>query len=483
MPRRAGPLLVLSGAVLLAYGGVLGLTLHSEDFELIAGGASWGFGGNGFFRPAVIWTLHLLHALAGWRPAAFHGFLLLVHLACCDLLYLLLERWLRSPWAALLGALLFAVHPIGSEAVIWVSALTSSLATFWILAAVLAWDHMLPEETGRPWSRRWLAVVLLCQALALMSKETGVVLPLLLVAVTVARGVELRRALPPLMVSGALEAGYLAFYLACRLPPAEGFPVTLGYHTFRSLRHFLLSAVALRPVQDRALVALDGNLGLQVPPAGGSGAPPAAAGVALAAVLGLLFLAALVWRYRSRWSLLGLVWILAGGTFLWLRPFHVLDWSYPFPSRFYYLPLVGFAIVVAAVAERLLASWGGTARPVLAAVMALVLLAGVTGIHRRMDDWRVASRLVERSLAAFRAVVAAGLPAGVDRIVLVNPQDSYREAFVFRNGLPGAIRACCPQPVPVTVVREPGPPRSLPGPDHSMILWWHPATGTWIRVR
>ncbi len=468
----------LAAAILVGYWGVLHLTLHSEDFGLIAGGASWGFGGTGFFRPIVILVLHGLHRVVGWNPSAFHGLLLAVHVVNSWLLYLLLRRWLRSANAAFSGALLLALHPLVSEAVIWVSALTSSLALLWILASVLCWDRALASGPGpRGW---WFTTALAFQVLALGSKEVGVITVFLLAAVSAARGALPGRATRPLAASLALTGAHVAFYVSTRLPDS-GQSVSLGYHTLRNLRHFLLSAVSLGPLQDRALVRADRWLGLPAPGPEGGGHPGPLLPVLLA-LLGLVLLGALAWRLRTRWTAVGLVWILAGGLFLWVRPFHVLEWSYPYPSRVYLLPLAGFAIFVASVLDRATDVGGPLGHLASLALVILVFVIGVGNIHHRMEDWEKASFLVRRTLTAFQRVVPAGLPPGTNRIVLVNPPDSYREAFVFRNGLPEAIAACCPPHVPVTVVRESGPPHRPPGQLEDLVLWWYPQAGTWIRI-
>ncbi len=86
-------------------------------------------------------------------------------------------------------ALVFLVHPIGSEAVTYVSGRPTLLATFFGLAALWlavgpAWRH----QSGRravvarpdPWRAATTAAIVCCLALALLSKETAIVFPALL---------------------------------------------------------------------------------------------------------------------------------------------------------------------------------------------------------------------------------------------------------------------------------------------------------------
>src|SRR5467141_4843209 len=73
------------------------------------------------FRPVTFATLAFNEAVNGGKPFGFHLFILMLHAAVTWLLYLLLLAFLRtSPHAktvALVAALLFAVHPIHTEAV------------------------------------------------------------------------------------------------------------------------------------------------------------------------------------------------------------------------------------------------------------------------------------------------------------------------------------------------------------------------------
>src|SRR6185436_11284419 len=103
-----------------------------------------GFHYEALYRPLAQWTL-LLNAganelLSGdpLRAAGFHAGNLLLHAAAC----LALLAWLRTlplpRGAPFAGALLFAVHPVHTEAVANVSARSEPLALLLGLAFLLA---------------------------------------------------------------------------------------------------------------------------------------------------------------------------------------------------------------------------------------------------------------------------------------------------------------------------------------------------------
>jgi protein O-mannosyl-transferase len=129
--------------------------------------------GNHIFRPFAFATFALNWALGSDQPFGYHLVNLLLHAAVTLLLYLLLRTLLaprpRGGILAFVAALLFAVHPIHTEAV------ASIVGRSELLAAALLFAAWLLHLRDRP------LLVLLCFALALLSKESAVVfLPLVL---------------------------------------------------------------------------------------------------------------------------------------------------------------------------------------------------------------------------------------------------------------------------------------------------------------
>src|SRR5262249_39462106 len=73
-----------------------------------------------------------------------------LHVACALLLYALVWRTARRPWAALVAALLFVVHPVTTEAVTNVVGRADVLAAFGVLGGLLCWSA---ATTRRGWRR------------------------------------------------------------------------------------------------------------------------------------------------------------------------------------------------------------------------------------------------------------------------------------------------------------------------------------------
>jgi tetratricopeptide (TPR) repeat protein len=164
------------------------------------------------YWPVTSSTLWVEWRLWGAHPLGYHATNLALHWAECLLLWAVLRR-LGVP-AALLGALLFAVHPVNVESVAWITQRKNVLALFFYLGS--AWFFL----AGDPPSRRAYAASLFAFLLALLSKASVVILPVALLG-TLAwrRKVERKdvlRLAPYLLIAVALAAVNLWFQ--ARLP-------------------------------------------------------------------------------------------------------------------------------------------------------------------------------------------------------------------------------------------------------------------------
>lgn len=81
----------------------------------------------------------------------FHLANLILHATTCVVVYLLLRRFVVSQWAALAGGLLFALHPLQTESVAWVTETRGLLAGLFGMLAL--WQYVVfvqqTEETER----------------------------------------------------------------------------------------------------------------------------------------------------------------------------------------------------------------------------------------------------------------------------------------------------------------------------------------------
>lgn len=126
------------------------------------------------YRPVLALTVGVDRAIWGARAGGFHLTSVLAHLAVVLLLHRLALRITGSRGVAFLAASLMAIHPASVEAVAWVAARMDIFVALASAAIVL----LLRDSLGPKGAWRALAA-LLCFALALGSKETAVVIPLI----------------------------------------------------------------------------------------------------------------------------------------------------------------------------------------------------------------------------------------------------------------------------------------------------------------
>jgi tetratricopeptide (TPR) repeat protein len=142
-------------------------------------------------RPVVNLTYALDYAMWGGSPFGYHVTSLLLHLVNIALVYLLTwrltdDRARRAPAAvdqptpgvvAFVAALLFAVHPMMTEAVGYIAGRAEVLcATFFLLAVLAMRRWMMGGRAG------WLVVSIASWLLALASKEIAVMFPFVILA-------------------------------------------------------------------------------------------------------------------------------------------------------------------------------------------------------------------------------------------------------------------------------------------------------------
>ncbi len=125
----------------------------------------------GLWRPTTTGFLGLQYALSGENPTLYHAVNVVLNALVSALVVLLLAELMSVP-AAFIGGLIFAVHPVHTEAVANVIGVAEILPALLFLWACLV--HLRgPDRTG--W-RRALGIGLL-YALAFGGKESAVTLP------------------------------------------------------------------------------------------------------------------------------------------------------------------------------------------------------------------------------------------------------------------------------------------------------------------
>ncbi len=130
------------------------------------------------YVPLTFVSYQMDYAIGGLSPFIFHFRNLLFHLINVLLVAWMIYLLTGSTAAAVLCGLLFAVHPLNAETVLWASARKDLLSSTWFFAAIIA--YLYARERKKTWI--W-AVSLAAFALGLLSKVMIITLPAILLLI------------------------------------------------------------------------------------------------------------------------------------------------------------------------------------------------------------------------------------------------------------------------------------------------------------
>lgn len=141
-------------------------------------------------RPLVCLTFSLNYAWSGLDAFGYHVVNLAIHCANAMLLWGVLRRTLIAPnlgeafdesratWTATAVAAVWTVHPLATEAVVYITQRTTLVMSFFLLLMLYGPLRAASSEDRR---RSWLIVTVASCAAAILSKEEAAAAPILLV--------------------------------------------------------------------------------------------------------------------------------------------------------------------------------------------------------------------------------------------------------------------------------------------------------------
>ena len=101
---------------------------------------------NLLYVPLTMVSWQLTNVFFGMNAWAFHGTDLLLHIINGALVFLLLEKFTQHRFASLLAALVFVIHPLNSEAVLWASQRKDLLSACFALLSIHTYIKYLEHE-------------------------------------------------------------------------------------------------------------------------------------------------------------------------------------------------------------------------------------------------------------------------------------------------------------------------------------------------
>ncbi len=129
---------------------------------------------SNYYRPFLFLTFAINYVIYGAAPLGYHLVNNLLHIVNVVLVFVLLERAFKQRFVPFIVAAVFGLHPLQTEAVTYVAGRGDPLHVFGMLAAL--WMVL---KAGEMRSRRWYVGAMLTSVLALLSRETAVIFPLL----------------------------------------------------------------------------------------------------------------------------------------------------------------------------------------------------------------------------------------------------------------------------------------------------------------
>jgi protein O-mannosyl-transferase len=455
-PRRWWPVLVLVGVSLVVYANALrNGFVADDDLQILRNNFvtdshslpeffmtdAWGFAGShlsNYYRPLQLLVYATEYAAYGNRAWAWHLVNVCVNagaVAAAYFLLLSLADWELAFWACLL----FALHPMHVEAVVWVAALPDLICGLLVFLAMLAY-HKARLRGGRgAW---WLySFSVFAFFAALLTKETALLFPLVLLCYEYFYRrrplLRLWEAWPSLVAF----AGALTIYFALRWRALGAFtPSAAPYLRLSPAQLALAVPVALARYIGKLLLPLRFNFFYFTPPT----VVFNRVSVGAAVLLALLVVAPFLLRARQPLLAFGVAWFL-----LILAPaldINAVGENY-FTERYLYIPSLGLAICAGwAWLWLLRKARAGSGRVAARGALGVVLAFCVVQIERRIpifhDDLRLyqTTVLASPNSARLQAGLAlayqqtGNLPASIEHDLAAVAIDPSYEAAQFNLG-------------------------------------------------
>lgn len=390
------------------------------------------FDPGNYYRPLFLVWIRLNYSVFANRAMGWHATAIALHLGVTFLVFLIVRKMTARLTAAWLTALIFGLHPIHHEVVAWVSATTESLFAAMFLAGFLA--YLESRERSKS---AWMLVSCAFYALAMLCKETAIVLPALVFAHSwIAdaseeqgkQGRYLARSAQAIKWTGPYLPIALV-YLAVRYSVLSGFGHLARNASF-SAWVLTLPSVLLFYVKNwffPVRLSEDYDLFYQL--------RPDFAHVILPALI-LIALAITMWLVRNylgpRDASLALMWIII--PLLPALDFVVFRGGELVHDRYFYVPSIGAALLVALCFERM----GNTRQvvfgqpmPAMMAGLGLALVLSIATI-RATSFWSDDFTLFERAHEVAPRNLNAIDNLGVD---LIERNEIDRAQALFEAGL------------------------------------------------
>lgn len=133
-----------------------------------------------YYRPLFTAMLTIEYQLFGLQPQLWHLVSLLLHIACSIEVFFVILLLSGRKFVATTASLVFAVHPVHTESVSWISGMTDPLFGVFFLAAFYLYLKQRENGIAPPQKRKYILYSLLFFVVAAFAKETALSLAILI---------------------------------------------------------------------------------------------------------------------------------------------------------------------------------------------------------------------------------------------------------------------------------------------------------------
>ncbi len=126
---------------------------------------------KGIYQPISLLSLMVDYVAAGLNPGHYHLTNILLHIANTFLVFLILRKIIEKKAIAIIGMALFAIHPLQTESVVWITERKNVLFTCFYLFSILQYLNYTVSR-----KKVMLLFSLILFAFSLLTKPQGVML-------------------------------------------------------------------------------------------------------------------------------------------------------------------------------------------------------------------------------------------------------------------------------------------------------------------
>lgn len=324
-------------------------------------------GWKGIYRPLRALSYALDYKLYKLNPGGYHLTNLILHLVNVILAFIFLNLLLNDKRIATLSTFLFALHPVQTEPVLWIGSRADLLLGLFEFLTLIFFIKFLRTESKKHYYYALLGLVL-----ALLSKETAIVTPILFIVMMIAfnKNMDNKIILPPFLIT--------LIYLPIRIYLMQGL-AQRGWWGGNFINNFLTAIKLVSHYVYLLIYPYHLSVDYGFKPVRSLWDPLLLLGILILIILLILGLKCKKTNKHSCW--LGIIWFI-----LFLIPsLNIIPLTTITGDRFLYLSSLGVFLLIS---EIIFYSASKKSTVLKFMLIAILLITYIPTIKRRTREWR-----------------------------------------------------------------------------------------------